>query len=528
MGDVDAETPVQMQRGRNQDISGGLLRGLRAGSSHAWARLYDQLAPGIHRFAVSCLSGDAETAQDVVVETLAHAARDIARFDPQRSSLSAWIYGIARHRVQSELRWCTRRKSVPAWAQVSFEDLSELADSHDLGARTAARLDAQRRVGELTGLLSDSEIELLDLSAVEELPGEEISRVVGRSEQATRSLLKRAKQKVRRTAIEATLVVGTCRRPRKGGDYRYCARLFSGGEDRLTGDEYGGAPSLSPVSDEIAYCRQGTGDQVLWRVSCDIWKAKRDGMDEVNLTEAAGLGGINEYPRWSPDGAMIAFVHWDEPGGETAGPGEAWVVKADGSEARRVVPKEIAPVHGCTWSPHGLCLFGPGEAALAAALPDSVDLWGRHARLIPAVGASMEWSPDGTRVASPRAKRGNLRGEPGYWRQLLVMEADGSAPRVLVEQFIADAQLDARRPDPFEIETRHIYDWRNDLLWWAGPLRPTWSPAGDKIAFLAALPFDPEQMFCDRQVDAWVYDLVTRRLTKITNAPNGQQALSWR
>ncbi len=518
---------MQVQRGRNQDISGELLRGLRAGSSQAWARLYDQLAPGIHRFATSSLA-DPEAAEDVVVESLALAARDIARFDPQKSSLSAWIYGIARHRVQAELRRCRRRKSVPAWAQVSFEDLAELADSHDLGARTAARLDAQRRVGELTGLLSDSEMEVLDLSAVEELPGQEISRVVGRSEQATRSLLKRAKQKVRRTAIEGTLFVGSCRRPREGGDYRLCARLFSGGEDWLTGDEYGGGVSVSPVGDEIVYHRQGTGDQVLWPVSCDIWKAKRDGSEPVNLTEAAGLRGINCYPRWSPDGTMVAFAHWDEPGGETAGPGEAWVVKADGSEARRVAPKEIAPVHGCTWSPHGLCLFGREAMAGPPALPDSVDLWGRQVRLIPPAGASMEWSPDGTRVASPRAKRGNLGGEPGYWRQLLVMEADGSRPRVLVEQFIADAQLDARRPDPFEIETRHIYDWRSDLLWHAGPLRPTWSPAGDKIAFLAALPFDPEQMFCDRQVDAWVYDLVTRRLTKITNAPNGQQALSWR
>jgi DNA-directed RNA polymerase specialized sigma24 family protein len=131
---------VQVHGGRSQDISGELLRGLRAGSSHAWARLYDQLAPGIHRFAASCLSGNVEAAEDIVVETLAVAARDITRFDAQKSPLSAWIYGIARHRVQAELRWCRRRKSVPAWAQVSFEDLSELADSHDLGARTAARL----------------------------------------------------------------------------------------------------------------------------------------------------------------------------------------------------------------------------------------------------------------------------------------------------------------------------------------------------------------------------------------------------
>jgi len=108
------------------------------------------------------------------------------------------------------------------------------------------------------------------------------------------------------------------------------------------------------------------------------------------------------------------------------------------------------------------------------------------------------------------------------------MDADGSGPRVLVEQFIADAQLDAHRPAQIEIEAAPTYDWRNDVLRWAGPHRPTWSPRGDKIAFLAALPFDPERMVRNRQVDAWVYDLVTRRITKVTNAPTKQYSLSWR
>jgi RNA polymerase sigma factor (sigma-70 family) len=521
---------VRVKRERKPDISGELLRGLRAGSSEAWAKLYDELAPGIHRFAVSCLSGDAEAAEDVVVETLALAARDIARFDPEKSSLSAWVYGIARHRVQAELRWCRRRKLVPARAQVSFEDVSELADSHDLGERTAARLDAQRRVEALTGLLSDAETEVLDLSAIEELPGQEIGRVVGRSEQATRALLKRAKQKVRRTAIEGTLIVEQNRRPRKEHGYRWGtgSHLFSGGDDWLVGDEYGECCEMSPLSDEIAYQSQGPGDQVAWVLSCHIWKAKRDGSDAVNLSEAAGLRGINEYPRWSPDGTMIAFVHWDETGAEWVGPGEAWVVKADGSEARRVVPKEIVPAHGCTWSPDGLCLSeSPREPGGVPALPGSADLWGRQVRLVRSVAGGAEWSPDGTRVAWSRVKRGHMEGELGYWRQLLVMEADGSRPRVVVEQFIADAQLDAQCAGQGEIEAGPGFDRRNDVLWHTGPKVPRWSPRGDKIAFVAALPWHPGAGHDMAQTDAWIYDLVTRRLTKVTNAEGTRKSLSW-
>jgi RNA polymerase sigma-70 factor (ECF subfamily) len=472
-----------------------------------------------------------ETAEDVVVEALAQAARGIARFDPQKSSLSAWIYGIARRQVQAELRWCRRRKSVPAWAQVSFEDLSELTDSHDPAERTAARLDAQRRVEELTGLLSDTEMEVLDLSAVEELSGEEIGRVVGRSQQATRSLLKRAKQKVRRTAIEGTLLVGTNRAVGKGARHGDCVHLFSGVEDRLSGDEFGGSCQLSPVGDEVTYYLYPGVQHYPWYESCHIWKAKRDGSEAVNLTETAGLGGINWVPRWSPDGTMIAFVHWDEPGGELVGPGELWVVKADGSEARRMAPKEIMPVRRSqtTWSRDGLCLFGWfGEPAVAAPPPGSADLWGRQVRLVGIPAGEADWSPDGTGVACARTKRGHAEGEPGYWRQLLVMEADGSRPRVLVEQFIADAQLDACPPWQMETDAGPDYGWRHAALDWAGPLTPTWSPRGDKIAFLADLPFDPERAFTTRQCDTWVYDLVTRRLTKITNRPYRDQSLSWR
>jgi RNA polymerase sigma-70 factor (ECF subfamily) len=407
---VDEATPVQVQGERNQGVAAALMQGLRAGSSQAWATLYDQLAPGIHRFAVSCLSGDAETAEDVVVETLADAARGIARFDPQRSSLSTWVYGIARRVVQTELRKRARRKSAPAWAQVSFEDLAALSESEDLGARTAARLDAQRRVAELSNLLSDTETELLTLSCTEELPVREIGRVVGRSEQATQMLLHRARQKARRTAIEGTLVVqgNECRRHGSSYWLRPCTQWLEGISGSRRGHETGHHTVLSPAGDEIVYASPGSPVTVWPLASQHIWKAKRDGSGAVNLSEQAGLGGVNDYPRWSPDGTMIAFVHWDEPGGEAVGPGEAWVMKADGSEARRLAPKAILPAPGVTWSPDGSHLLYDGVAAVPVALPASVDVCGRHLELVAATTSWADWSPDGSKLASIRKARGRM------------------------------------------------------------------------------------------------------------------------
>ncbi len=507
----------------DQQTSAVLLRSLREGSSGAWARLYDEFAPGIRRFAAIGLDGDAETAEDVVVETLARAARHIRQFLPGKASLSAWLYGIARQRVQEELRWRRRRKSVPPWAQVSFEDLAELSDSDDLGDRTAARLDAQRRLSELPDLLSDHEAELLTLSTIDHLPVREIGRIVGCSEQAAHSALHRARQKARRTPIEGTLLVGATRRPQATGGFYPYSHIFSGGEDRFAGDEFGISCEFSPVSDEIAYFLHCPGLQDYPPASGHIWKANRDGSGAVNLSEAAGLKGLNFYPRWSPDGTLIAFIHWDRPGAELSGPGEAWIVKADGSEARRLAPG----VSSATWSPDGCALLCSMEPNGEHALPPSANLWGRHVRLAPDLEHNRDWSPDGTRTAVPRAVRGCVDGEPGHWRQLLVANADGSDAHVLVEHFVADAAIDACPLQELS-EFAPAYDWRQDFLHWAGPADPTWSPAGDKIAFLAELPFDLEGPHSGPQIDAWVYDLLTHRLTKLTNEPNLQHSLTWR
>jgi RNA polymerase sigma factor (sigma-70 family) len=516
----------------SQEATSVLLRGLRSGASGAWGRLYDQLAPGIHRFACSRLSGDAEAAQDAVVETLADAARRISRFDPQKSSLSAWVYGIARRVVQTELRRRTRHKSVPAWAEVSFEDLAELSDSRDLGARTAARLDAQRRVREAADLVSEPELEMLSLSSINDFSVRDIGRVVGRSEQAVRVALHRARQKARRSAIEGTLYIGGIGPGSVAGHgFRPYSHWFSGTDDSRRGDNIGMSARLSPANDQIVYYVRGPGVQHWPPMSGYIWKAKSDGSEAVNLSEEARLRGINMYPEWSSDGTMIAFVHWGEPGGEAVAPGEAWVMKADGSEARRAAPKSSLPTVRVRWSRDGSCLGCQVDESFPNTHPLSVDLWRGRVQVAaasPFRGFYAEQSPDGSRTASIRRVRGEMEGERGWWNQLVVTNVDGSAPTVPVEQFIADAGVDPHLSRQDGLEAAPAVNWREDLLSLVGPVELAWSPTGDKIAFLAALPFEPEGAHFKLQVDAWIYDLVTRRLTKVTDEPYYQHSLSWR
>jgi RNA polymerase sigma-70 factor (ECF subfamily) len=173
------------------------LERLRQRSAEAWADLYDWLAPSVYGLALALLPTDPETAEEMVVETMADAARDIMRFNPRKASLSAWVYGIARRRVRLEIRRRRRRKSVPAWAQVPMEAIGESSDARDVAENVSARLDAEREVSQLREVLSDVEMEVLVLSCIEGLSAREVGQAVGRSEHAVYSVLHRARQKAR-------------------------------------------------------------------------------------------------------------------------------------------------------------------------------------------------------------------------------------------------------------------------------------------------------------------------------------------
>lgn len=192
---------AQVRQGSHEASEERLLVGLREGSAEAFAELHDWFAPGLHRFAAARFPEDVQFAEDIVVLTLAKAVRNIARFDRRRAGLVAWLYGIARWQIREEIRRRKRRKSVPEAAVVSIDAVADQQGDHDLAAETAVRLDAQRQVRELAGILTQPEMEVLVLQCVDELSVEDISRVIRRSKRAVHSLLHRARQKARERLV---------------------------------------------------------------------------------------------------------------------------------------------------------------------------------------------------------------------------------------------------------------------------------------------------------------------------------------
>jgi RNA polymerase sigma-70 factor, ECF subfamily len=177
------------------------VAGLLKGDPEAHAALYEQYGQVIQTFAARRLR-DPELAEDVMVQTLVDAARNIRQFSPRISTFRAWLFGIARRQILHESRLRARRKSAPAAAQVSLERAAEQAAPGDLAADSAARLDAQQQVSAIEAALSPLEMDVLTLRCVDGFSLQEIAQVVGRSERAINSLLDRAKQKARNALAE--------------------------------------------------------------------------------------------------------------------------------------------------------------------------------------------------------------------------------------------------------------------------------------------------------------------------------------
>ena len=79
-----------------------LLQAALRGDEAAFTALYRRRQGAVYRFALH-MSGDAAVSEDVTQEVFIVLMRDAGRYDPDRGSLSAYLYGIARNHVLRKL-----------------------------------------------------------------------------------------------------------------------------------------------------------------------------------------------------------------------------------------------------------------------------------------------------------------------------------------------------------------------------------------------------------------------------------------
>ncbi|HEY1350611.1 MAG TPA: PDZ domain-containing protein [Ktedonobacteraceae bacterium] len=146
------------------------------------------------------------------------------------------------------------------------------------------------------------------------------------------------------------------------------------------------------------------GDRIVFVAEDDLWQVSSTGGRAERLTSSVGE---MKYPRFSPDGLSLAFL------GQEEGPGEIYIMAAEGSEARRLTYQGVSTVVG--WSPTGdaiLFASAAGSAHFREQLLYAIPPDGGETRLLPVgMANAIAYGPAHAVVI------GRNIGEPARWKR---------------------------------------------------------------------------------------------------------------
>jgi RNA polymerase sigma-70 factor (ECF subfamily) len=163
---------------------GDLVRRAASGEREAFAAIYARYHSVVYRFA-RMMSGVSSIAEDVTQDVFIALMRDLPRYQPQRSGLGTYLYGIARNLVRNRLRREGRFVTLdPAAPEPAAPDDPCTALAH---SRDVARL--RRAIAELPSRYREAVI----LADIHGLSYAETAIVVGAPVGTVRSRLNRGR-----------------------------------------------------------------------------------------------------------------------------------------------------------------------------------------------------------------------------------------------------------------------------------------------------------------------------------------------
>ena len=151
---------------RVPDADHQLYLRLRQGEEQAFVTLYRRRQAGIYRFALH-KSGSAAVAEDITQEVFMALLRDECGFDPDRGTVSGYLFGIARklvlrnlERGRSDVTLETESdEGVASQLAVIDDPLAELTHREGIEALRRAVITLPRRYREVVVLCDLEEID---------------------------------------------------------------------------------------------------------------------------------------------------------------------------------------------------------------------------------------------------------------------------------------------------------------------------------------------------------------------------------
>lgn len=168
-----------------------------AGDTEAAAALLALIRPGVVRYCRARLgrvSGGFDAADDIAQEVCLAVLGALPRFRDQGRPFSAFVFGIAAHKVADAQRAAVRRPVTPLAAMPDQPDPAPGPEQQ------AVSTDLARRLSVLLQHLSDRHRELVVLRVAVGLTAEEVGEVLGMSAAAVRVAQSRALARLRALA----------------------------------------------------------------------------------------------------------------------------------------------------------------------------------------------------------------------------------------------------------------------------------------------------------------------------------------
>jgi RNA polymerase sigma-70 factor (ECF subfamily) len=159
--------------------------------------LYDRYGAVVYAVAYRIV-GQRPDAEEVVVETLAQAWRDAARFEAARGSVAAWLTMIARSRALDLVRARGRRDKLAASAAQSGLDIGPARTGHGGNPVDHAEEDERRRVvRQAIESLSPPQRQAIELAFFEGLSQSEIAAQLNEPLGTVKTRIRLGMQKLR-------------------------------------------------------------------------------------------------------------------------------------------------------------------------------------------------------------------------------------------------------------------------------------------------------------------------------------------
>ncbi|MEO7804240.1 MAG: sigma-70 family RNA polymerase sigma factor [Actinomycetota bacterium] len=180
------------------DQAHDLISLAKSGDRQAFASLYREYVPVVHRYVAARISGAARV-EDLVADTFVKALRNIERFEFRGIEFSAWLVRIARNLILDQAR------SSHAKLEITTDVIPDLTVGADSGSEALALLDAEVLRRAMTALLPDHQ-RVLQFRFVEGRPVNEVAQLMAKTEGGVRVIQYRAlralKREIERNAPE--------------------------------------------------------------------------------------------------------------------------------------------------------------------------------------------------------------------------------------------------------------------------------------------------------------------------------------